>query len=247
MSRDEIISTSVISSDHKLKINENELNGESFSSNEKLTTHYNVRDVLGGNYVSYQIIKTTYGNYKFMGINAEGTAEEIPQNQVELINDNQLISLVRENGNSVEATMIVGFRIKSGTSNIDKDQIFGLCNEDGRSTPTAFYGRGALTDEKITAENIPTKTYNATRTRSEHSLDTLETDNFELSMSNEIIENIADEYNIDSENLKTEVVKSFPNFTDATPSDVIEIAKDLAKAEPTIPEHTLNVNNSPID
>ena len=77
ISRDEVVSSARFDADKNIKIDEKALNGESLFASEKVSTHYNLRDVLGGDYVSYQIIKTTNGNYKLIGVDKDCCAEEI--------------------------------------------------------------------------------------------------------------------------------------------------------------------------
>lgn len=244
LSREEIATSVKIDSDHKVKIDEKQLNGESISAQEKVSTHYNLKDVLGGDYTSYQIIKLTNGNYKLMGITQDGFAEEIMQDKVELITDPQTISLTQESGESKEANMIVGFRVKSRLSDVDNDQIVGLC-DDGRSQMTAFYGRGAISQDKIVAENIPSKTYNGYRARQEKYMDTRITDMQEFGEVNEYISEVAEGVGVDEETLRDEVIKAFPDYDGITRDEVYEIASDLARTEPLPPEHTLEPNDNP--
>ena len=127
--------------------------------------------------------------------------------------------------------MIVGFRIKSKVSDIDNDQIIGLCN-DGRSELTAFYGRGALSQDKIVAENIPAKTYNGYRTRQEKLMDTKMTDLDEFNSVGDLIESIAEEQQVDPDTLRDEVMKEYNNYDNITEENITAIAIDLARTEP---------------
>ena len=243
LSREEIASSATIDANQNLKIDEKLLNGESIDATEKISIHYNMRDVLGGDYMSYQIIKTTNGNYKLMGIDTNGYAEEIGEDKVQLIKSSQTISLTQENGTSKEASLVVGFRVKSKASDVDNDQIIGLCN-DGRSSMTTFYGRGAIYQDQIVAENIPNKTYNGYRVKQERFMDTLETDKTEFTSTNDKINESAEEHNIDPETLRSEVMKKYSDFDNVTMDEVNEIASDLERTEPPEPEHTLDGNGS---
>ncbi len=242
ISREDIVSSATIDANKKLKVDDKILNGESIDATEKVSIHYNMRDVLGGDYVSYQIIKTTNGNYKLMGIDSKGYAEEIGQDKVELIKSAQNISLTQENGTSKEASLVVGFRVKSKSSEVDNDQIVGLCN-DGRSSMTTFYGRGAIYQDQIVAENIPSKTYNGYRVKQERLMDTLETDKNEFSLTNDIINESAEEHNIDPETLRSEVMKKYSDFDNVTKEQVDEMASDIERTEPPEPEHTFKKND----
>lgn len=242
ISREDIVSSATIDANKKLKVDDKLLNGESIDATEKVSIHYNMRDVLGGDYVSYQIIKTTNGNYKLMGIDSKGYAEEIGQDKVELIKSAQNISLTQENGTSKEASLIVGFRVKSRSSDVDNDQIVGLCN-DGRSSMTTFYGRGAIYQDQIVAENIPNKTYNGYRVKQERLMDTLETDKNEFSSTNDIINESAEKHNIDPETLRSEVMKGYSDFDNVTKEQVDEMAGDIERTEPPEPEHSFKKND----
>ncbi len=243
ISREEIVSSATIDANENLKIDEKILNGQSIDAKEKVSIHYNMRDVLGGDYVSYQIVKTANGNYKLMGIDSKGYAEEIGQDKVELIRTSQNISLTQENGTSKEASLVVGFRIKSRASEVDNDQIVGLCN-DGRSSMTTFYGRGAIYQDQIVAENISNLTYNGYRAKQERFMDTLETDKYEFTIANEIIDESAEKHNIDPEVLRSEVIKKYEDFDNVTMEEVNEMASDIERTEPPEPEHLLDTGNN---
>ncbi len=238
LSKEEIEASATIDANQNLKIDQKLLNGNSIDANEKVSIHYNMRDVLGGNYVSYQIVKTTMGGYKLMGIDAKGYAEEIGEDKVQLVKNSQLISLTQENGTSKEASLVVGFRVKSKASDVDNDQIIGLC-DDGKSSMTIFYGRGAVYQDQIVAENIPNQTYNGYRVKQERLMDTLETDKTEFTLTNEIINESAEKHNIDSETLRSEVMKKYTDFDNVTLEEVNEMASDLERTEPPAPEHSL--------
>ena len=242
ISKEDIVSSATIDANKKLKVDDKLLNGESIDATEKVSIHYNMRDVLGGDYVSYQIIKTTNGNYKLMGIDSKGYAEEIGQDKVELIKSSQNISLTQDDGTSKEASLVVGFRVKSRLSEVDNDQIIGLCN-DGRSSMTTFYGRGAIYQDQIVAENIPSQTYNGYRVRQERMMDTLETDKNEFSSTNDIINESAEEHNIDPETLRSEIMKEYSDFDNVTKEQVDEMASDIERTEPPEPEHIFKKND----
>ena len=239
ISKEDIVSSATIDANKKLKVDDKLLNGESIDATEKVSIHYNMRDVLGGDYVSYQIIKTTNGNYKLMGIDSKGYAEEIGQDKVELIKSSQNISLTQDDGTSKEASLVVGFKVKSRLSEVDNDQIIGLCN-DGRSSMTTFYGRGAIYQDQIVAENIPSQTY---KVRQERMMDTLETDKNEFSSTNDIINESAEEHNIDPETLRSEIMKEYSDFDNVTKEQVDEMASDIERTEPPEPEHIFKNND----
>ena len=178
-----------------------------------------------------------------MGIDSKGYAEEIGQDKVELIRTSQNISLTQENGTSKEASLVVGFRVKSRLSEVDNDQIVGLCN-DGRSSMTTFYGRGAIYQDQIVAENISNLTYNGYRAKQERFMDTLDTDKYELTITNEIIDESAENHNIDPEVLRSEVLKKYEDFDNVTMEEVNEMASDIERTEPPEPEHLLDTGNN---
>ena len=111
---------------------------------------------------------------------------------------------------------------------------------------TTFYGRGAIYQDQIVAENIPTKTYNSYRVKQERFMDTLETDKTEFTLTNEIINESAERHNIDPETLRSEVMKKYQDFDNVTMYEVNEMASDLERTEPPEPEHSFE-NHIPMN
>lgn len=246
LSEKDLDSSFTIDSNNNLKLKESAIIGSKFEevdANEKVSINYNMRDVLGGNFTKYTIVKLTNGNYKLLGIDKDGNVEEFKQDKVELITDSQSIRLTQENGNTLDSNMIVGFRIKNRLSDVDDDQIIGLCTDE-TSRLTTFYGRGANSDQ-IVAENIPQKPYNSFRRKQEILMDTYRTDEKEFNNTNEIINEIADKHDLDAETLTEEVMKKYQNFDNVKEEDIERIAIDIERAEPThSPKHILyNENN----
>lgn len=230
ISRENIAQVTVIDSNQELKIKADELKGLQYgvmSGEERVSVHYNMRDVIGGNFVSYQIIKATNGSYELFGIDENGYAKEIGNDKVERITSNESVKLIQENGEIKDARILVAFRIKS-QGDIDRDQVIGLC-DDGTSEQASFYGRGAITNDDIVGEKVASKTYSENRVKTEHLMDTLETDNQEFNTTDEYIEDAAKKYDIDEDELREEVIRSTEDYATITREEIEGIADFMAR------------------
>lgn len=249
----------VIDTDNHLKIKPDEIAGihsDTIDGNQKVSTHYNMNDVIGMNYASYQVVQTRSGSPILLGIDEDGFAKEIDSSKVELLNDINTISLMEQNGMTKEASVLSAFRIKS-QSDVDKDQVIGLCN-DGTSEMTAFYARGAITAEKMIGENIPVRVYCEHRVHQEKIMDTLEnkdisgeadsmqartsngnitsTDNISSPDTgkdlNELVEKYSSIYGVEASILEEESIDAMADVdnSDKTDSQVVEeVAQDLSE------------------
>lgn len=175
ISKERLSYVAVIDNDNELRIKPNEISGihsDLMDSNQKVSTHYYLKDVIGMNFKSYQVVQTMSGSPILLGIDENGFAKEIDTSKVEVLNDLNTMTLMQENGTTKEASVLAAFRIKS-QSDVDRDQVIGLCN-DGTSQMTGFYARGAITANKVIGENIPVRVYSEDRVRQEKIMDTLE-------------------------------------------------------------------------
>lgn len=225
LSKEEVVYASTIDANHELQINTDRLGGSKFDNikgTEKVSAHYNVNDTLNENYESYQIIKTSFGTYKLMGIDSEGHAQEIGQDKVEYLTSINDITLMQENGDVIKAPVLCAFRVKS-QSEIDRDQVIGLC-DNGTADKTSFYARGAITTDQMIGEQIPQRTHNEERANQELIMDTHYTPSIDIM---DKIEEIADRYDMDPEDL-TEALKDEYNgkdFDNLTENEIINVAE----------------------
>lgn len=241
ISREDVSKIAIIDANQGLKVKANELGGlpnDLISANEKVNVHYNMGDLIGGDFVSYQIIKTNDGIYKLFGIDKNNYAQEINQDIVEKMNiTNQTVKLIQENGEVKEAKIQVAFRMKS-QSDVDRDQVVGIC-DDGTSDMTSFYGRGVITNDQIVAETIPSKTYSSEKIADrEHYFDTMENGVKEFNSVDEQIEQVAERYDVDEDELREEVIKSVDDPSNITKEEIEGVADFLArepKLEPKDP------------
>ncbi len=229
LSRDEILYSATIDSNLELKMKADSLGGSQYDridADEKVSTYYNMGQVIGENYVSYQIIKTSGNQYRLMGIDEKGYAEEIGQDRVEYLKDVPAVSLMQENGEVRESRVLCAFRLKDTQSDINRDQVIGLC-DNGSADKTTFYARGAITTEQMPAISIPNRTYSEERVKQEQVMDRHITPSVE---NVDVIYKIAQEFEIDGSELLEEVLKkinakSFDNFKE---NEMEEVARDVA-------------------
>ncbi len=241
ISREEVAQYAIIDANQEVKVKADELGGlqnDLIPSNEKVNVHYNMKDLIGGDFVSYQIVKTNAGIYKLFGIDKNNYAQEIGQDVVEKMNiTNQTVKLIQENGEVKEAKIHAAFRIKS-QSDVDRDQVIGIC-DDGTSDMTSFYGRGVITNEQIVAETIPSKTYSSEKIADrEHYFDTMENGVKEFNSVDDQIEEVAERYDVDEDELREEVIKSVDDPSNITKDEIEDVADFLArepKLEPKEP------------
>lgn len=232
ISREDVSKIAIIDANQNLKVKADELGGlpnDLIPSNEKVNVHYNVKDLIGGDFISYQIVKTNAGIYRLFGIDKNNYAQEIGQDVVEKMNiTNQTVKLIQENGEVKEAKIHAAFRIKS-QSEVDRDQVVGIC-DDGTSDMTSFYGRGAITNDQIVAETIPSKTYSAEKIADrEHYFDTMENGVKEFNSVDEQIEEVAERYDVDEDELREEVIKSVDDPSNITKEEIEGVADFLAR------------------
>lgn len=224
VSEREIVYASTIDANNELKLKADSLGGsptDRIQGNEVITSHYNVNDVLNEDFEAYQIIKITGGTYKLMGIDKNGYAQEIGQDKVEYLTGSNSVSLMQDNGNVVDAHVLCAFRVKS-SSDIDREQVIGLC-DDGSVDKTTFYGRGALSSEKMIGEQIPDRTHSEERVKQEQIMDTLYTPSVE---NTDVIAEIAEKYDMDKEDLLDAVIDEYngKDFNELTREDIINVA-----------------------
>ncbi len=245
LSKEDVTYAATIDANHNLKINADSLGGSQYDriqGTEKISAHYNVNDALNEDYASYQIIKTSSGIYKLMGIDNNGYAEEIGQDKVEYLTSANAITLMQENGDVVQAPVLCAFRVKS-QSEIDRDQVIGLC-DNGTVDKTTFYARGAISTEQMIAEQIPQRTHNEERASQEIIMDTQYTPQIDVM---DRITEIAERYDIDPEDL-TEALrdeydeKDFDHLTDGDIINVAEYESRIPNREDRIPPDE-NPNN----
>lgn len=226
LSRDEILYSATIDSNLELKMRADSLGGSQYDridSDEKVSTYYNMGQVLGENYVSYQIIKTSGNQYRLMGIDEKGYAEEIGQDRVEYLKDVPAVSLMQENGEVRESRVLCAFRLKDTQSDINRDQVIGLC-DSGSSDKTTFYARGAITTEQMPAISIPNRTYSEERVRQEQVMDTHYTPSVE---NMDLIAKVAERYDMDKNDLLDAVTEEYngKDFNELTEDDIIKVAE----------------------
>lgn len=111
------------------------------SGNEKLTTFYSLNEILGKNYESYIVIKSTNSKSCVLGITKDGNIEEIDDNTITL-NDSKEMSLMDENGKIRNVGVMVSFSVKSPGSSNNGKELVGLYND--RGNVGAFYARKEL-------------------------------------------------------------------------------------------------------
>ena len=229
LSKEDITYAATIDANYNLKIKADSLGGSKYDriqGTEKVSAHYNVNDALNEDYAAYQIIKTSNGVYKLMGIDQEGYAQEIGQDKVEYLTSANAVTLMQENGEVIQAPVLCAFRVKS-QSEIDREQVIGLC-DNGTADKTTFYARGAISTEQMIAEQIPQRTHTGERASQELIMDTQYTPSVKIM---DRIVAIAKRYDIEPEDLiealKDEYdEKDFDNLTD---EDIINVADFLSR------------------
>lgn len=208
------------------------IKSDDISSSEKVSTHYTIGDVIGGNYVGYKIIKTNNGSPIVLGINEDGSAEKIDNSKLEFVNGIKSMSLMRDDGVIKEVGVVTAFRIKDSGSTLNQDQVVGLSSD--RGNVNGFYARGGITSDRILGEEIPSNTYSTKKVLPKQILDTREnpeiagesdsakarTDNNSIAMTNdispkhdleELAETYASVYRIDKDTLLKETIENIEN------------------------------------
>ncbi len=227
LSKEQITYSATVDSNAELKIKADSLGGSQYdriNADEKVSTHYNIGEIIGGDYKAFQIIKTSENTYRLMGIDENGFVEEINDDRVEFLHGVNAVSLMQENGETVDAPVLCAFRIKSA-SDIDREQVIGLC-DNGSTDKATFYGRGAISTEQMIAISVPNRTYSEDRVNQKQIMDTLETPSEE---NMDVIRKVAEQYEIDPNDLLNEVRKEFPDFENASKEDIERCAKDIAE------------------
>ncbi len=226
LSRDSILYSATIDSNLELKMKADSLGGSQYDridANTKVSTYYNMGQVIGENYVSYQIIKTSGNQYRLMGIDDKGYAEEISQDRIEYLKDVPAVSLMQENGEIKEARVLCAFRLKDTQSDVNRDQVIGLC-DSGSTDKTTFYARGAITTEQMPAISIPNRTYSEERVKQEQIMDT----HYNPSIENtDLIAEVAERYDMDKNDLLDAVTEEYngKDFNELTEDDIVNVAE----------------------
>ena len=123
------------------KINLNGIKTGEISGNEKLTTFYSLNEILGKNYESYIVIKSTNSKSCVLGITKDGNIEEIDDNTITLNNSKEM-SLMDENGKIRNVGVMVSFSVRSPGSPNNGKELVGMYND--RGNVGAFYARREL-------------------------------------------------------------------------------------------------------
>lgn len=226
ISKDDILYSATIDSNLELKMKADNLVSSQYDiidADERVSTYYNMGQVVGENYVSYQIIKTAGNQYRLMGIDNKGYAQEIGQDRVEYLKDVPAVSLMQENGEVRESRVLCAFRLKDTQSDINRDQVIGLC-DNGSADKTTFYARGAITTEQMPAISIPNRTYSEERVKQEQVMDT----HFTPSVENvDLIAEIAERYDMDKNDLLDAVTEEYngKDFNELTEQDIVNVAE----------------------
>ena len=105
----------------------------------ELTTFYSLNDILGKNYESYVVIKSTNSKSCVIGITKDGNIEEIDNNTISLNNSKEM-SLMDENGKIRNVGVMVSFSVRNtGSTNNGKELVY-----NDRGNVGAFYARREL-------------------------------------------------------------------------------------------------------
>ena len=123
------------------KVNLGGIKSNEISGNEKLTTFYSLNDILGKNYESYVVIKSTNSKSCVIGITKDGNIEEIDNNTIALNNSKEM-SLMDENGKIRNVGVMVSFSVRNTGSTNNGKELVGLYND--RGNVGAFYARREL-------------------------------------------------------------------------------------------------------
>lgn len=123
------------------KVNLGGIKSNEISGNEKLTTFYSLNDILGKNYESYVVIKSTNSKSCVIGITKDGNIEEIDNNTISLNNSKEM-SLMDENGKIRNVGVMVSFSVRNTGSTNNGKELVGLYND--RGNVGAFYARREL-------------------------------------------------------------------------------------------------------
>lgn len=146
----------------------NFISSEDLNAGEKITTYNTMNDILGMNFAQYKIVRNLNGSSFILGLNADGSFEVIDNSKLEIVNAKEM-SLMRTDGTLKEVGISIAFKLKDPTSEIKRDQSFGLYNDDGRIG--AFYARGANSSERMLGEEIPSESYTRNPVREKEILD----------------------------------------------------------------------------
>lgn len=202
------------------------ISSQDIDGNQKLTTNYSMNDIMGLKYSSYKIVKNLHGTSFMVEINDDGSFEVIDNSQIEII-DNAPMSLMRSDGVLKEVETSVAFKLRDASSSINRDQSFGIYNDNGRYG--AFYARGANSKERMLGEEIPCESYTRSTANEKEILDTRKNTDIDEAIS-------AQERTDDGRPDKTENI---------TPSDTAIGRKELIKKYANV--YGVNVNKEDVE
>ena len=147
----------------------NHSNSGEIKGSERVTTNYTFNQIIGLQYDSYRIIKTSSDEPIVIGITQDGRAAKIPDGILEANSqDTKSMSLIRDDGTIVEASVVASFRLKDAGSTVGRDQAIGICMDNGESR--CFYARNAG-GENLIGEELPSRVYTSQRINNENLLD----------------------------------------------------------------------------
>lgn len=155
----DISSYTKIDKNGKLSLDANKINfkgmqsGE-ISGNKNLTTFYTLNQILGKNYETYKIIKTSDMQSHVFGITRDGNIEEIDNNTI-MIDNTKEMSLMDTDGSIKNVGIMISFSVRMPGSNHNGKQLIGMYNDNGNVG--AFYARNDSKSKAI-GEKIEDKT-----------------------------------------------------------------------------------------
>ena len=172
ISKDDIAYYTKLNANQELGIDSDKINGiasKEIKGNDLVTSHSTMNSILGMNCVSYKFIIQKDGSVGIYGVTPENTLVSL-NDRIELITKNQKsMTLIRSDGQMDNVGIVAGFRIKDSSSQINRDQVIGLCNDNGNIH--GFYARGYLDSDRIIGEEVPSDTYSNYTTRTKEFMD----------------------------------------------------------------------------
>jgi len=131
---------------------DNQFHSQEIEGNQYLDTYRTLNEIIGENYDSYKFVKTSSGQNIILGINKDGSAQIIDNDNIVVANE-PLITLMRiDNGQTSTASVVVAFKLKDNAKNEANDKLFGVCNRDGQYA--SFYARGGNNGERPIGRTI---------------------------------------------------------------------------------------------
>ncbi len=159
ISPDKIGAYAKVDANNKIKLDNKKIGEKAtkdatdMDANEKITTYYSLNDILGTNYKSIKIIKTSDTAY-LMGVMDDDTIEKIDPSKY-YMEPNSEFSLARDDGTIKKVNSIASFRIRDVESSNNQNQTIGLYNDGGN---VGFYYARNAEGSKDTI-GIPGETY----------------------------------------------------------------------------------------